>query len=122
MVAGLELGPFRGIVSEPLAELSAGSDLFQPQVNVSLFFGEATGPEAIYQDAGAIGFGGRFVDAFEFYRHCRRLGAVASVLHGGQLLGTGPGDGQQEGGIADGLDVMTDGGGEGEEIADVEIV
>ena len=44
------------------------------------------------------------------------------MLHGGQFFGAGPGDGQEEGGVADGLYVVPDGGAEGEEVAYVEIV
>jgi hypothetical protein len=44
------------------------------------------------------------------------------VFHGGELFGAGPGDGEEERGFAYGFDVVTDGGGEGEEVAGVEIV
>ena len=50
------------------------------------------------------------------------LGAVASVFHGGEFFGAGPGDGEQEGGVVYCFDVVTDGGAEGEEIAGVEVV
>ncbi len=36
---------------------------------MGLFFGEATGPEAVDEDAGAVLFGGFFVDAFEWDFH-----------------------------------------------------
>ena len=46
-VAGFELGPFFGIVGEPLSQVIAGSDLFEPEIDVGLFLGEAARPEAI---------------------------------------------------------------------------
>ena len=64
---------------------------------MGLLFGEAAGPEAVDEDAGAVGFGGRFVDALELDGHGRcflfGLGAVAAVFHGGEFFGAGPGDG-----------------------------
>ena len=48
--------------------------------------------------------------------------AIASMFHGGELFGAGPGDGEQERGFACGFDVVTDGGGEGEEISGGDIV
>ena len=50
------------------------------------------------------------------------LAAVASVFHGGEFLGAGPGDGEQECGFGDCFDVVPDGAGEREEIADLEVV
>ena len=44
------------------------------------------------------------------------------MFHGGQFVGAGPGDGEQERGFAYCFHVVTDGGGEGEEVADVEVV
>ena len=44
------------------------------------------------------------------------------MFHGGELFIAGPGDSQQEGGVFDGFYVVPDGGGEGEEVADAEIV
>ena len=44
LIAGFELGPFGGIVRKPLAEIVAWGYLLQPQIYVSLFFGEAAGP------------------------------------------------------------------------------
>jgi len=44
------------------------------------------------------------------------------VLHGSQFVSAGPGYGQQECGVFDGLDVVPDGGSEGEEVADMKIV
>jgi hypothetical protein len=52
----------------------------------------------------------------------RTLAAVASVFHGGEFFGAGPGDGEQERGFAYGFDVVADGGGKGEEVAGVEVV
>ena len=52
----------------------------------------------------------------------RQLAAIASVLHGGQLFGAGPGDGEQECGLVYGFHVVTDGAREGEEVAGGEIV
>ena len=44
------------------------------------------------------------------------------MLHGGELLGAGPGDGEKEGGVADGFDVVAERGGQGEKVADAERV
>jgi hypothetical protein len=75
-------------MGEPLSEFRAGGDIFEPEVYVSSFFCEASRPETVDEDAGAVLFGWLFVDAFEFdhYRALAfwrwRLSAVASVLHG----------------------------------------
>lgn len=50
------------------------------------------------------------------------LGAIASVFHRCEFFGTGPGDGEQEGGGIYCFHVVTNGGAEGEEIAGVEVV
>ena len=50
------------------------------------------------------------------------LGAVAPVLHAGQLFCAGPGDGQQKGGVAFGFHIVPDGVAESEESAGGEIV
>jgi hypothetical protein len=50
------------------------------------------------------------------------LGAVAAVLHCGELLIAGPGDGEEEGGVFEGFDFMLDGGAEGEEVSQLEVV
>ncbi len=68
-VAAAEFGPAFGVVAEPLAELGAGSDVFEPEVEVGLLFGEAAGPEAIDEDAGAVGEGGWVVHALELEGH-----------------------------------------------------
>jgi hypothetical protein len=69
-VAGSELGPAGRVVAKPFTKVIGGGDFFQPQVDVGLLFGEASGPEAIDEDAGAVGFGGVFVDALELDGHC----------------------------------------------------
>ena len=68
-VAGLELCPLRGIVTEPLSKFGAGGDLFKPEIDVGFFFSEASWPEPVYEDAGAVFFGGGFVDALELDCH-----------------------------------------------------
>ena len=50
------------------------------------------------------------------------LGAVATVLHCGELLIAGPGDGEEEGGVLEGFYFVLDGGSEGEEISWLEVV
>ena len=50
------------------------------------------------------------------------LGAIAAVLHGGQLLVAGPGDGEEEGGVFEGFYFVPDGGAKGDEISLLEIV
>ena len=50
------------------------------------------------------------------------LGAIASVFHGGEFFGTGPGDGEQEGRGVYCFHVVANGGAEGEETASVEVV
>ena len=75
-VAGSELRPAGGVVAKPFTKVIGWGDFFQPQVDVGLFFGEASGPEAIDEDAGAVGFGWFFVDALESDGHC---GFVPSV-------------------------------------------
>jgi hypothetical protein len=52
----------------------------------------------------------------------RVLAAIASVFHGGQFFGAGPGDGEQECGFGYCFDVVTDGAGKREEAADGEVV
>lgn len=37
LVSRSELGPFGGIVSEPLSEFTAGGDFFQPEVDTGFF-------------------------------------------------------------------------------------
>ena len=44
------------------------------------------------------------------------------MLHGGKLFGTGPGDGEQEGRVVYCFHVVSDGGREGEEVADMDVV
>ena len=73
LIASFELGPFCGVVREPLAKIVARGYLLQPQVYVSFFFGEAAWPEAVDEDAGAIGFGGGFIDTFELNNHGRSV-------------------------------------------------
>ena len=50
------------------------------------------------------------------------LTAITAVLHGGQLFRAGPGDGEQEGGLVYCFHVVSDGGREGEEAADLDVV
>ena len=123
-VAGFELGPLLGIVGEPLSQVVAGSDLFEPEIDVSFFFGEAARPEAIDEDAGAVGFFWFFVDALELWGHVgfSFLGTVAAVLHRGELFGTRPGDGEEKGGVGFGFDVVADRVAESEEGSGGEVV
>lgn len=69
LIAGLELAPLGWVVGKPLAQLAAGSDFLEPEVDASLLFGKAARPEPVDEDARAIGLGGLFVDALEFYLH-----------------------------------------------------
>jgi len=68
-VARLEFGPLCGIVREPFAELVAGGDFLEPQVDMGLFFGETARPEAVDENARAVGLGRSFVDTFELKSH-----------------------------------------------------
>ena len=63
-VAAGELLPLGGVVGEPLAQRIGGGDVLEPEVDAGGGFGEAAGPEAVDEDAGAVGFGGVGVDAF----------------------------------------------------------
>src|SRR5271168_458645 len=49
-------------------------------------------------------------------------GAVASVFHGCEFFGAGPGDGQEKGGVALGYHVVPDGVTKGEERAGGQVV
>jgi hypothetical protein len=71
LVAGFELGPLGGVVGEPLAEFVAGGDFFEPEVDAGFLLGEAAGPEAVDEDAGAVGGGGFIVDALDLQLHGR---------------------------------------------------
>ncbi len=68
-VAGPKLPPFVGIMSEPFAETVAWGNLFQPQIDMGLLFREASWPEAVDEDAGAVGFRRCFVDTLELDSH-----------------------------------------------------
>jgi hypothetical protein len=60
----LELGPSGGVMRKPFAKFSAGRDLFQPKIDFGLLLGEASWPEPIDEDAGAVVQAGLFVNAF----------------------------------------------------------
>jgi hypothetical protein len=64
-VAGFEFGPSCRVVGEPLSQIVGGCDLFEPQVDAGLFFGQAARPEPVDENAGAVFFGGVVVDSFD---------------------------------------------------------
>jgi hypothetical protein len=65
LISSFEFGPFDWIVSEPLPELRAGGDLFEPEVDLGPLFGQTTRPEAVDEHAGTVLLGWFFVDALE---------------------------------------------------------
>jgi len=56
-------------VSEPLSQIVGGGNLFEPQIDVSLFFGQAARPEPVDENPGAVFFGGFLVDPFDSDGH-----------------------------------------------------
>ena len=127
LVAGFEFGPSCRVVSEPLSQIVGGCDLFEPQVDAGLFFGEAARPEPVDENASAVVFRGVVVDSFDSdgqgcFPAQVKSGAVAAVLHGGQLLVARPGDCEEKDRVAFGFYVVPDGGAKGEESAGGEIV
>jgi hypothetical protein len=69
LISSFELEPLCGIVCEPLTELVAGRNLFQPNIDAGLFLGEPAGPEAVDEDTCAVGCGGCFIYALELDGH-----------------------------------------------------
>jgi hypothetical protein len=61
-----ELRPFLGIVTEPFAQLGAGTRVFQPGVDVQRFLSYSARPEPLNQIAHSVIRSFLFIDAFEF--------------------------------------------------------
>lgn len=72
-VALFEFGPFLGVGVEPFAEFGGGGEVFGPVGEAGAFAGDASGPEAIDEDAVSVFFGGGLVDALEPDHPSRRL-------------------------------------------------
>jgi hypothetical protein len=64
-VAFLEFWPLVGVVGEPFAQVVAGGDVLEPEIDGGALPGEAAGPEAVDEDADAVVGGLGEVDAFE---------------------------------------------------------
>jgi hypothetical protein len=56
-VARLKLGPACRVVSEPLAQLRARTEVARPVVESELLLGPSTWPDPIHEDAAAIVYG-----------------------------------------------------------------
>ena len=69
-----EFLPAVGIMSEPLPQLGAGSNVFGPMIDSGVYFCHAAWPEAVDQNPRAVTFGASFVGAFEPDMCCRYLG------------------------------------------------
>src|SRR5438876_11724516 len=83
---------------KPGAQLAAGGDLLQPEVNVRPLFGEPARPESLHQHTGAITWLRLVVDALQCDHHsllCHvlpprlRCCCVARDLHSCRLIGYG---------------------------------
>jgi len=64
LVSFFEFGPALGVVAIPFPEFGGGGDVFGPFVEAGGFLFYSAGPEAVDEDADAVGFGGIGVDAF----------------------------------------------------------
>src|SRR5690242_16281707 len=73
-IALLKFGPARGIVPEPFAQGGRRTDLFQPQSHRGAFFGNASRPDAVHQNAAAIRALRGFVNALDL-QHTRNCSA-----------------------------------------------
>jgi hypothetical protein len=60
-----ETSPFGGIVPEPLPKLRTRRELFQPQIQFRLFFGQTSRPEPVHENARAVSLLRFFIDPFD---------------------------------------------------------
>ncbi|OIQ77604.1 hypothetical protein GALL_406990 [mine drainage metagenome] len=63
-----ELGPFRRLMAEPMAQRIARRQVFDPGVDVRLVLAQPTRPEPVDEHAKAVAFAGRFVNALDSER------------------------------------------------------
>ena len=62
----LELRPLGGVVAVPLAEFGAGSQVFQPEVDLRLLLAHPTGPQPLHQNPQAVVLGRWLVSSLQF--------------------------------------------------------
>ncbi len=53
-IASLELGPFLGVVRKPLAQLFAGRNVFQPQIDLGFVLAQAARLQPVNQNSRAV--------------------------------------------------------------------
>jgi hypothetical protein len=70
--APLKLVPLVRIVIEPSSQGMRRRDVLQPRIHLRRLFREPAGPQPVDQDAEAIGFFRRLVDAFDLNLFHRR--------------------------------------------------
>lgn len=76
---------------EPGSKIMARSDLFEPMIDMSRFFGNSAGPEAIYEDAIPIRMCRWVVDALDleidFWRMRHGATSIPLALSSGREMG-----------------------------------